>query len=561
MSASSKPVRPVVTLAVFLALSLGASRGVPAQEPERAQERDGASGAGRQDPSVTGGGGEEIPIPADRRGREFREVTLEDCLRLGLRNNVDLQAANVVPEQALLDRVTAEALYEPELYAEAGVARSSSPSRNVFSPSIQRETVDGLVGWRQRVITGGLFDVSFTPSKVRQTSSIAGFPERQYSSELRGEYTQPLLRGGWADYGLAEIEIARSRAAAATHTLERTVQDTLLAIVQAYWELVFARENYRVVAQALGVADEQLRITLERIRVRDLAERDRIADEAEVARRREELIRAEAEIDQREDDLRRLLLPGTDDGMWGVNLRPVTPYEIEPEPMNQAEWRRFADQAMQHRADLRNLRAERTAAEKELLRADRDLWPQLDLTGAYSTDGVQTNFPDAWGDTTDLAFPDWSLRLTFAMPIGNSAARAGVRRSELGLERAIRLLRAAELDVAQEVRAAVRDLATLVEAIRAARESLRLAETNLETEQIKLRVGSTTTFEVQRRNQELREARSRLLRNLLDYRIALKNLDYATGVLRAPGDELEDPPEAESMGAGGELRDEGRESP
>ena len=66
-----------------------------------------------------------------------------------------------------------------------------------------------------------------------------------------------------------------------------------------------------------------------------------------------------------------------------------------------------------------------------------------------------------------------------------------------------------------------------------AEESERLAETNLETEQVKQRVGASTAFEVQRRNQELREARSRLLRNQLDYRTAESRLLYAQGLLEA----------------------------
>jgi outer membrane protein TolC len=63
---------------------------------------------------------------------------------------------------------------------------------------------------------------------------------------------------------------------------------------------------------------------------------------------------------------------------------------------------------------------------------------------------------------------------------------------------------------------------------------VRLATTNLETEQVKLRVGASTAFEVQRRNQDLREARSRHLRNQLDYRVADSRLLHAQGLLKAP---------------------------
>ncbi len=99
-------------------------------------------------------------------------------------------------------------------------------------------------------------------------------------------FSQPLLRGAWSDYTLRGIRIGEAAVAGAEQRFKKSVQDTLLETTRAYWELVYARENYRVVFLALDLAREQLRITNERIRVRELAERDRVADEADVARRK-----------------------------------------------------------------------------------------------------------------------------------------------------------------------------------------------------------------------------------------------------------------------------------
>ena len=176
------------------------------------------------------------------------------------------------------------------------------------------------------------------------------------------------------------------------------------------------------------------------------------------------------------------------------------------------------------------------------MQAERDVLPQLDLVSSYSSDGVSSSDPitgargsfgQAFRDASDQEFPDWSLRLEFAIPIGNHAARSRARRAQLEVERLRRRLHGATLDVQKEVREALRRLRTLGQSIRATQESERLAETNLETEQVKQRVGASTAFEVQRRNQELREARSRLLRNQLDYRTAESRLLYVQGLLEA----------------------------
>jgi outer membrane protein TolC len=95
---------------------------------------------------------------------------------------------------------------------------------------------------------------------------------------------------------------------------------------------------------------------------------------------------------------------------------------------------------------------------------------------------------------------------------------------------------AAILDVTRQVRDAVRSLQTLAQSIQASSESVRLATVNLDTERRKLQVGSSTAFEVQRRNQDLLEARTRLLRNQLDFRTAQSRLLHAQGLLKAEGE-------------------------
>lgn len=519
MFPSSVCCGPVV-LASVLSIALRAQDPVPAPLP-----------ATKPTPAAV-----EPPIPVDaeaeRLSAPVRSLSLGDALRIGRFGNVGLRAAELLPEQARMDLLLAEAGFVPELYGGTGFAERQQPQRNAFSPSITSQTIDAQLGWRQRVVTGGLFDLAFQPSRFDSEGASEFFPSKQFTSEWVASFRQPLLRSAWSDYQLAPINAARYRLGQADHDFERNVQDTLLQVVQAYWELVFVRENWRVVRQALGVAEEQLRITDERIRVQALAPRDRVADEAEVARRREQLIVAENAIRTREDDLRRLLFDGSDRKLWQINVRPSSPIEV-PTDVDGLAFEPLIEVALTHRPDLRSLRSSVAAAEVALVQAERDTLPSLDLVSSYSSDGVRNEFSQSFGDALDQQFPDWSVRLEFAIPLGNQAARSRAQRAALEVERQRRLLHAAMLDVSRQVREAVRSLQTLAQSIRASTESVRLATVNLETEQVKLRVGSSTAFEVQRRNQELLEAKSRQLRNQLDYRTAESRLLHAQGLLQA----------------------------
>ena len=106
-----------------------------------------------------------VDAEAEQLGLPRREITLKEALRLARTNNVELRAGELATEQSRQALLGAEAVFHPELYGDTGYADSQAPQRNAFQPSIQRQTVDATVGWRQRVMTGGLFDLSYRPAR------------------------------------------------------------------------------------------------------------------------------------------------------------------------------------------------------------------------------------------------------------------------------------------------------------------------------------------------------------------------------------------------------------
>jgi outer membrane protein TolC len=228
-----------------------------------------------------------------------------------------------------------------------------------------------------------------------------------------------------------------------------------------------------------------------------------------------------------------LLFDDHDSLIWRRNLRPISSIS-EKSALPQGAWQEYARLALDLRPDLRGTRFDMRQAEIDLESARRDLLPQLDLIGLYSTDGVRNHFNQAFTDSTGFDFPDWSVQLELSVPIGNSAARAAFRQAELEVERTRRILYTSEQAIQLEVRDSLRQLRTLDESIIAAEESVRLAETVLDSERERLKVGRATIFEVQQRNQELSEARRQLLRNQLDYRIAEDTFLHSQGILRVP---------------------------
>ena len=480
---------------------------------------------------------DQIPIPTEVGAPRVVDLTLERALTVASESNVDLQALGLLPGISAQDLLIARAFYDSEIYSDAGHRKSENPSTSPFLPEVERTIFDARLGWRRRVVTGGLLDVNVSALELDQTVSVSGFPSKLRETSVNASITQPLLRNAGVGYGNVDIERARAAEEGAKLQFEQNRQDILLIVVQSYWELVFAREDYKVQFQAKELADRQLEITDARIQVRDLAPRDRVADEAEVARRQEALILADNLIRQREDELRALLFGEGDTEMWEWVPRPTTSFEPGLDEVESLDWQEVARTAIDQRPDIARLREDIAIAEQNLLVAQTDLWPQLDLVGSYNSSSSRVEgFSESVGDTVDLRYPDWSIRLQFSYPLGNRAAWALRDRAELTLEEVKRRLIANEIVARRDARNAVRNLQTLSESIRASQKSVDLGQSDWETAVAKERAGTLTKFDVMERNQQWSEARSRHARNQIDFRVAEAVLDHVQGKLRPEPD-------------------------
>src|SRR5207249_751234 len=103
---------------------------------------------------------------------------------------------------------------------------------------------------------------------------------------------------------------------------ESAVQ-TIAAVKQAYWTLKATRANVTVQQRSLQLAEELARQTKIRVDAGQIPPLDLVQAEAEVAQRRENLIRARTTTEDAEDRLRRLIMDPADASFWRVLLEPV----------------------------------------------------------------------------------------------------------------------------------------------------------------------------------------------------------------------------------------------
>src|SRR6185436_17640623 len=177
-----------------------------------------------------------------------------------------------------------------------------------------------------------------------------GVDEYEGGADVRLQ--QPLLRNFWIDQSRADIKIARVNFRLSEEQLRQTIMDTLLKVEQAYYNLIFARENVKVQATALELASQLLRENRKRVEVGALAPLDEKQAESEAASTRAALIDAERTFSEQQNILKGLI---TDKyAEWNaVNLEPIDNLLAVPVVSDvQESWRR----GLNERPDLLGLK-------------------------------------------------------------------------------------------------------------------------------------------------------------------------------------------------------------
>ena len=472
------------------------------------------------------------------------DLTVDDAVARALDRNLDIAVQRLVPQVFDLNLAEQLAFYRPTLASNFSSTSSTTPSStqldgglNVLTDtSLFDSSVAQPVPWG-----GGQFDISWNNTRRETTNFFSSF-NPSYRSAVAANYTQPLLRGFGIDAARQQLAVTRVNRAISDIDLRETITNTLSSVRDAYWELVYAVQTVAVQRQALELAEQLVRDNRARVEIGTLAPIDIVQAQSEAAARRQTLAQAEQDRQTAELNLKRLIVSGTSDELWPVALNPVdqpsfsfTPVDVET----------AVRAALGQRTDITRARRQRDINGINVRALRNNTLPGLDLVGTYQLQGqggtrynraglggnVLTVVPGGYGGAVDQLidanFPTWTVQLQFNYPIGRSAAEAAYARGRLELQQTEAQLRQLELQVATEVTNAALQLGSIQRRIEAATAARELAEQQLEAEETKFEVGTTTSFFVVQAQRDLATAQDAELRAILDYQKALIEFERA----------------------------------
>lgn len=475
-------------------------------------------------------------------------LSLEDCIIRALENNLRLAVEVINPDIAEMSLRRAKEIFMPSFNLNYGARSTESPSYWFLEASGTSITKfsDYSFTALERVPTGGSLSLSLAGYRS-DTNQLYQLINPRYGSTVQIDISQPLLREFGYKVNRREILIAQNNLDISQRQFELVLMETIYNVQVAYWNLVYAIENYNVTEQSLRLAQDLLAKNKKEVEVGKLAEIEILNAETVVASREADVLQAEALIRKNEDALKNIL-----------NLLEAE--QIEPKKIIPLDRPNFEKQdiplagaiqmALSNRPDIAVSRKIIETNELNLSVAKNQLLPGLDLQLSYWSPGISGDRllylddnpflgvvvgkeeKNAWNSLWDafkFKHNNWAVNLTLSIPIGNFLSKANYIAMQLELEQSLLELKNREKQILLDVRNVVRDIESLAKRYEALKLASRHALKRLEAEEKKLGVGLSTNYFVLQYQEELANTRSREIKSLVDYNLALARLENVLG--------------------------------
>ena len=486
-------------------------------------------------------------------------LTEADVVRLVLENNLDVVVDRFEPELAFYDIERAYNLFDPKLRFTVSSGKSTDPLPTTFLTGVNALSAKNQIAnfsYSQLFSTGTSYEIDF--NNLRQSNNnLRNLLNPYIQANMQISVTQPLLRNFGKLPSTRFIRIYRNNRNISENLFAQRVIDMINQTQNLYWDLVFAREDIKVKQRSLDLATKVNEDTKRQVEIGTMAPIELVKTEAEIANRKEDLIVAQFTLQQMEDRMKKLITSMGDAAQIASKIEP-TDSTLPPSALKDFDLVQAISYAVEARPEIKQARKQIENGEIDIQYFRNQLLPRIDFTVSVGSAGLggdskilledgsyflgpSTSYGDILRDMFHGQYPTYLGQLTVEIPIKNRAAQADYARSSIAKRQTERFLKALEQSIALEVRNAHTTLEMDRARIEATHTARVLAEKNLDAEQKKFKLGTSTIRFVLEEQRNVAVAQSNELQALVDFTKAKNNLEKAMGkTLEANNIKVED---------------------
>lgn len=503
------------------------------------------------------------------------QLSLSEAIRLALESNPTIRIAGAEVDGKRFALTSRKGVFDPSFQTSSEIRSETVPVGSILaggeSGTLSTDTWTNTASLSQRLPFGGNWSLSLDAERST-TSNLFAQLDPQYPTFLGVDFTFPLLKNRSIDDRRLQVVIASRDIEVAEADFARMALDLVTNVRTAYWNLIFARENERVMSEAVRLAAEQVDLNRRLLAAGQMGEVDVVESEAARQKRQEEWLASIEEITARENDLKRLILGSRSADYWQRELVPVDQVEnVDSDLSVSAAWQ----VASTHRPALKRLEAQAAAQRANSDYLENQTKPALDLIASYGMNGlagqersgdnpfsgqnaqlrdrvnelsgihdlellppttpggIPQRLLGGWGRSFSNLFSNdfrsGSIGVTLEFPFGNREIKgqlgvSRIRQQQLEFQRAD-----TEQQIESEIRNALQEVQTTKQRVEAAAAARSAALSRLQSEQRLFAAGETTNFLLLVRQTDYTEASGTEVRAKMDLNIALARLQRVLG--------------------------------
>ena len=462
---------------------------------------------------------DRVQLPADHP--TSMSLSRDGAILTALSRNRSLAVERYAPQIAATRAPESMARFDPILLAIASMGRSKIPIDDAKDTIVTRD-FSGEVRLEQYHPSGADVFLAGGLSRTRDGSS-----DWEYGGSWSVGVNQALLRGAGSLVNLISVVQAQNAETISSYQLEGFIQNLVLQVELAYWNLVLARETVKIRQFSVKLAQEQLQLNKDFIKVGKLSPDARVSAEAELASREADLVDALADVKAKTIALIRLLDP-RHDAQWSLVFDTGDPPVIENVQVDAEISAQLADL---YRPEIFQAYLDRFNKKLEIIRTQNGLLPKLDAFASYGRLSAGDSSSNAYDHLDDTEFDNYELGLSFELPLGNRAAKARRQRAEIEELQAQAAIRNLEQLIEAEVRRTAVEVQRQAQRIPATQKVVESRQEELRVEKTRFRVGLSTNLDVLRIERDLIQAQLDKLTARIRYIQSLSSLYYTEGTL------------------------------
>lgn len=480
-------------------------------------------------------------VKPDDMGRRTEPVILklsfDDCIELAMAHNRSILFEQLNREVAAANVKGSKANLDFTVGASIGYSREEQEIQSRFFGDNRDNEITAITSYNANVslpfATGTTVDVS---AGFRRNDSNNPFQSFEFFPTAQLTVTQHLLNGFGFVPNLGDSWIAENDLTIADWQVEVVRNEQALAVAMAYWNLVEAEGELGVLYRAEELARDSVELARSRLEAEIGTRLDVLTQESNLAAQQVAIIRAEALVETRTDELLYAMHPDLIHGYalfenYKIVIDATTDVDTTRTSGDDPVMLEEVKAALRRRPEIRQAAMRIRNAGISIDMSEYGLLPTLDLEAFFGVDGFGTEFDDALTSFNKFENLNYGFELRFGVPIQNSAARASLARAEIAKRNAILAARDVETGVILEVAAAVREIKASRRAVDAAEEALRLQSETYEAENERQRAGLATAFEVKQALNDLTRAELDVVNARIVLERARLQLQKSTGEL------------------------------